>query len=271
MKIEVVTFSSNEKSEYTRFWEPMSKHLKNNLGLHPVLLYCGKDKTDDITDKYGDVHHIYCGEKYPTYIPSIWGYFWVTSLYPEKVCITSGIDMCIFDINYFNKRIENLIEDSYVVSNGNGYVQDETQFLRDPRTTAPSYYHIAKGKTFKQVLQFDDNFLKEVEKFNRLDYSNKYNGYSTNPASFLQEACVNNGGKWCLDEMYSSDLMKEYNKKTNKIVPQRMGDAPRYTLYDTHKIKSIEGQIVDIHFGKPYSTKEQIDSFIDRIFHRTYN
>ena len=229
MKIDMITFSVNEKDEYTRFWKPISKFLKTELNLNSAILYTGKEDIE-LSEEYGDVHRIYCGDDIPTYLSAIWGYFWVSSFYPDKTCMTSGMDMCILDIDYFNNKIESFDESSYVVMNATGY--NPINSFWDGTSTVPSYYHVAKGSTFKEVLQFDDSFKDEIKKFNSLDYSNKYNGYSDNPASFLKEVSVESGGKWCLDEMYSSDMIREYRGQV--------------------KLLSMAGDRADIHFPKPY-------------------
>lgn len=244
MKIDRITFSCNEKNEYARFWNPISKFLKKKFGLNSSLLYVGKEKKD-ISDEYGDVHHIYCGDSIPTYIPAIWGYFYVASFYPEEVCMTSGIDMPILNLDYFNEKISRFDEDSsYIVMNATGYGSLD-EFLSG-KNTVPSYYHVAKGKTFSKVLNFDSDFKKEIHKFNSLDYSSRYNGYSHNPAMFLWETSVENGGKWCLDEMYSSDLIRSYGKEKNKVELLSMHDCG--SCYH--------------HFHKPYPSMEEISKIL---------
>lgn len=244
MKIDRITFSCNEKDEYKRFWNPLSKYLHKKFGLKSALLFVGKDK-NGLSEKYGDVHHIYCGYHIPTYIPAIWGYFYVTSFYSEEVCMTSGIDMPITNLDYFNNKIKNFHKEfSYVVMNATGYSTIENVLAG--KNTVPSYYHVAKGKLFKQILNFEDDFKAEINKFNSLDYSSKYNGYSHNPASFLSEASVNNGGKWCLDEMYSSDMIISHHKNTNHVKLLSMDDCNNYYY----------------HFHKPYPNENKIYEFL---------
>ena len=45
---------------------------------------------------------------------------------------------------------------------------------------------------FKEGLELLDDFVEEVKKINRIDYSDKGRGYSDNKASFLSETCVTN-------------------------------------------------------------------------------
>jgi hypothetical protein len=241
MKLDVVTFSVNEKDEYIRFWEPQSKFVKEKLNLHPVLLYCGKEDIS-LSEEYGDVHRIYCGDDIPTYLSSIWGYFWVTSLYPEQTCITSGIDMVIVDVDYFNDEIEKFDDSSYVVMNATGYNPIEAVVRKE--STVPSYYHVAKGSVFKKVLNFNDSFVDEIKKFDSLDYSKKYNGYANNPSPFLKEVSVENGGKWCLDEMYSSELIIDYEDREIIKFLSMSGGSNRDDLF--------------YHFHKPYPSQEGI-------------
>jgi len=241
MKLDIVTFSVNERDDYVRFWGPQSKYTKEKLGLHPVLLYCGKDDID-LDEEYGDVHRIYCGDDIPTYLPSTWGYFWVSSLYPDRTCITSGMDMFIVDVDYFDSKIESFSDDSYVVMNATGY--NTLDSFYDSKSTLPSYYHIAKGSTFSNVLEFESSFVDEIHKYNSLDYSNRYNGYAENV--LVHEASVKNGGKWCLDEMYSSDKIRDYiNLSENSVGLLSMDDTsgPNSPFY---------------HFHKPYPTEEKI-------------
>ena len=245
MKIDMITFSVNEKNEYTRFWNPISKFLKTKLNVDSAVLYTGKEDIN-LSEEYGDVHKIYCGDDIPTYLSSIWGYFWISSLYPDKTCMTSGIDMCILDLDYFNKQIESFDDSSYVVMNADGY--NPVSNFKNGTSTVPSYYHVAKGQTFKNILQFESDFVDEINKFNSLDYSNRYNGYSDNTSSFLKETSVENGGKWCLDEMYSSDMIRDYkNKESIKLLSM-----------------SNSGN-VDYHFHKPYPPEEALEETINNL------
>lgn len=245
MKLDIVTFSVNERDDYVRFWGPQSKYTKEKLGLHPVLLYCGKDDID-LDEEYGDVHRIYCGDDIPTYLPSTWGYFWVSSLYPDRTCITSGIDMFIVDVDYFNSKIESFDEESYVVMNATGYNPLDKFYAWE--STVPSYYHVAKGSTFKSLLDFDDSFVDEIVKYDSLDYSKSINGYSDHV--FVDEASVYNGGKWCTDELYSSDMLLSHIKNKNENIKLLSMDDTQWRINNPNS--------PFYHFHKPYPTAEQI-------------
>ena len=126
----------------------------------------------------------------------------------------------------------------------NGYKSIES--FKNWKSTVPSYYHVARGSVFKDVLKFDNSFIEEMKKFNSLDYSDEINGYSTH--IFVEEAKLENGGKWCLDEMYSSDLILKY-KDPNSVKLLSMPDVPsRDDLF--------------YHFHKPYPSSEQIANYI---------
>ena len=264
MKIDMMTFSVNEKDEYVRFWEPLSKYIKVNLILHPVLLYVGK-KEMNFSEEFGDVHKIYCGDDIPTYIPSTWGWFWIASQYPDKISMQSGIDMVVTNIDYFNNKIENLSDDCYVVSNADGYSSPgDLEYWKKPYNTFPSYYHIAKGNIFKEGLELLDDFVEEVKKINRIDYSDKGRGYSDNQASFLSETCVTNNGKWCLDELHSTEQLRKYKNNGGNVVTHSMSDARRLTIPSSHVVTSrVPSNLDDFHFGKPYPTQDQIERFLN--------
>jgi hypothetical protein len=262
-----MTFSMNEKDEYTRFWEPLSKHVKQNLNLHPVLLYVGKEDIS-ISEEYGDVHRIYCGDDIPTYIPSTWGWFWVSSQYPEKVCMQSGIDMAVINKDYFDNKIENLDDDCYVVSRADSYTKPhDMEYWKREFNTFVSYYHIAKGKIFKEALDLMDDFVDEVQKINSIDYSNSPRddsvlgtGYSDNPNSFLSEACIHNGGKWCLDEIHSTHMLRKYKKNGGKVIEHSMSDCRILDIFPPQTPKKMTSNWVDcVHFNKPYYNEDQIN------------
>jgi len=277
MKLDIMTFSVNEKDEYTRFWDPLSEHVKKNLNLHPVLLYVGKDDIE-FSEEYGDVHRIYCGDDIPTYIPSTWGWFWIASQYPEKTCMQSGIDMVVTNKDYFNDKIKDLDDDCYVVSNADSYTTpNDFDYWRQQYNTFTSYYHIAKGKIFKEALDLEDDFVEEVKKLNSCDYSSV--GYSDNPSPFLQETCSNNGGKWCLDEIHSTELLRRYSHNGGKVVSHSMSSAHRFGVPDylvkwciknnmdynglSSFAQSLAGSdttrpMDDFHLTKPYPSKESI-------------
>tara|TARA_B100001094_G_scaffold326428_1_gene382566 strand:- start:14641 stop:15438 length:798 start_codon:yes stop_codon:yes gene_type:complete len=263
MKLDIMTFSVNEKDEYVRYWEPLSQHIKQYLNLHPVLLYVGKEDLS-LSEEYGDVHRIYCGDDIPTYIPSTWGWFWIASQYPDKTCMQSGIDMVVMNKYYFDQKIKDLDDDCYVVSNADGYTSPEDlDYWKQPYNTFPSYYHIAKGKIFKEALDLMDDFKEEVEKINKIDYSDKGRGYSDNPSPFLTETCVKNNGKWCLDELHSTELLRNYSNQGGKVITHSMSKASRLTIPSNAVVNNtVPSGLDDFHFGKPYPSQEEIKRFL---------
>lgn len=277
MKIDIVTFSCDSTPIYCDFWKPISKFWKTKFDIHPVLLYCG-NKDLQLTQEFGTVHRVNSVEGVEDYHSATWGRFWITKMYPDKVCMTGDIDMIPLSKKFFIHGVENYSEDSYVHLNSGWYYGNNTDTWKTEFNIIPAYYHLAMGKVFDRVYSFEEDFGDEMRKFEAVDYTGKNKGAAgsgyapiRDVAQHLQHASRERGGKWGQDEFYSTDLLRQYRNRGGKVVTdcridrsQRIDRSnwqyhPQVVFEDVH--------YVDSHLLRPYEkdAKRHIDFLMQLI------
>lgn len=266
MKIDIVTFSCNDSPIYYEFWNPISKYWKEKMGMHPVLLYCG-DIDLDLSEEHGDVFRFDSRDDIPGYVAGCWGRFWLTQKYPDKVCMTGDIDMIPLNKSYFTDDLERYDRLDYVHLNADGYYHNNFDHWKTPYNSLTAYYHVATGKVFNDVYSFELDFYDEMKRYIETDYSGKTN-YAFNPESHLKHASAENGGKWCQDEIWSTDLLRDYLKKGGSVrtevgIRNARVDRARWS-YNPKDV--VDGKYIDSHLLRPYSQyKEHIDFLMDLV------
>tara|TARA_R100000664_G_scaffold18071_1_gene27067 strand:- start:2287 stop:3111 length:825 start_codon:yes stop_codon:yes gene_type:complete len=199
MKIKRMIMSLNNSKLYSGMWDMVAEIYEKTTDIIPTLIFCGtKEELDmEVKSGFGEVYRL---NKYPNVVqdPNMdwsvtWAPFWAASnLFPDDVCCTSGIDVIpISDILW--KKIDEIKDDKYVVGRGAkpygniGHVA--------------SGRNIAKGKTFKRVLEIEDDFEKELIKIwnLRMDLQAR-EGFNWN---------LKNQKWWGLDEAYISSKVYE--------------------------------------------------------------
>lgn len=271
MKVDIVTFSCDSTPIYYEFWKPISKFWKTKFGIHPVLLYCGNENIE-LSEEYGTVHRVPSVDGVADYHSATWGRFWITSKYPEKVCLTGDIDMIPLSRRFFIDGVKIYSEDSYVHLNSGWYYGNNTETWKAEYNIIPAYYHLATGKMFNDVYRFESDFGDEMRKFEAVDYSDKNKGAAgkgyapiSDVAQHLQHASREKGGKWGQDEFYSTDMMRKYRGRGGKIVTdckiernQRI-DRSHWEYYPQAVFE--DAHYVDSHLMRPYSgdAKRHID------------
>lgn len=270
MKIDIVTFSCDSNPVYSNFWNVISKHWKTKFNIHPVLLYCGNTHVD-FSEEYGTVHRVPSVEGVEDYHSATWGRFWITKLYPTKVCLTGDIDMVPLSKKFFVDDISKYKDDTYVHLNSGWYYGNEEEW-KQQYNIIPAYYHLALGKVFDDVYRFEDSFSEEMKKFEKVDYSNKQKGAAgvgyapiRDVAPHLQHASKEMGGKWGQDEFYSTDMLRKYFTDggkvdcTCKIERSQRIDRSNWQYYP--QIVFQDSHYVDSHLLRPYAgeAKQHID------------
>jgi len=274
MKIDIVTFSSDSSQMYYEFWEPMSKHIKTKFNMHPVLLFCGDDNIS-LSEEYGDVHRVDSVNGVADYHSATWGRFWITSKYQNKVCMTGDIDMIPLSHQFFIDDVERYDDDAYVHLSAGWYYNGDTEAWKNQYNILSAYYHVAKGKTFKDVYAFEEKFEDEMKKFEEPDYTGKNKGmgrvvgYAFHPEPHLRYASVDNGGKWGQDEFYSTELLRLYHSNGGKVVTENKEHKQRridrnHWKHDPSLVQS--GFYVDAHSLRPYGKyKEHVDFLMSNV------
>ena len=275
MKIDIVTFSCDSTPIYYEFWNPISKFWKTKFGIHPVLLYCG-NKNIELSEEYGTVHRVPSVEGVADYHSATWGRFWITKKYSDSVCLTGDIDMIPLSRKFFIDGVSKYSEDSYVHLNSGWYYGNNTDSWKTQFNIIPAYYHLATGKIFNRVYKFEENFADEMRKFESVDYSEKNKGAAgsgyapiRDVAQHLQHASKEKGGKWGQDEFYSTDLLRQYYAKGEKVITdsriehsQRI-DRSNWQYYPQAVFQDVH--YVDSHLLRPYAGQAQ--PHIDFLMH----
>jgi len=114
MKIDYAIISSDSNPMYLDFWPIVSKLWKQKFNIEPILIYIDEEKDKEISEEYGTVLRLTPLENIPLYIQTLWSRYWLPSLYPNKTCIISDIDMLPLSKEYFIDKIKEIPDDKYV-------------------------------------------------------------------------------------------------------------------------------------------------------------
>lgn len=257
--IDIVTLSCNDDPIYWEFWNPISKHWKQKFGIHPVLFYYGKQNSE-LSDEYGTLVYHDTVDGVPDYVAATWGRFWVTKFFPNSMCLISDIDMFPLSKAFFENA--NPRTDAYTHLNADAYHVGNFDCWKSDGITVPVCYHLATSEMLKSVYDFSDSFPDEMQKLLNRDYSEYKSGFASTPEAHLQKASAANGGMWGIDEMYSTSLLREYNRRggavntVQRILPQnrlcrsRIGSQlPAFgagTHIDFHSVRPYNAYAADI-------------------------
>lgn len=257
MKVERILVGSNDNILYYPFWNIISKVYSENFGIKSTLMWHGIESdidTYNLSKKYGDIIVLPIHPEYQIPWQTTWGYFYGTKFYPNEVCMTIGIDEILLS-GFINQFIKNLNEDAYITVIDDAYSPSHWE---KQNGTSPTAYHIAKGKTFNKVYEFDDNFLTEIEKV----YQSKDAFWSSGE------------DKWGIDESYSSKKLRQYRDCKGEIISlskfsflqekrincRRTQEVP----YDLNLLQA--GLYSEIHCCRPYPDhKDYIDTLVKNI------
>lgn len=206
MKIDYAIVSCNNNIAYYQYW----KYVKNawlKLGITPILAYVADDihlykfheqNSSAIVMQYKPIHTI------PIHFQAQWLRFHVTQeeTLKDKVCIISDIDMIPLSRWYFVEQIQDFSNDKYI--HLNPCIEEYGRL--------PVCYHVAKGSTFKEVLELDTDFETSCKKVYNTHFDNSFG---------------NNVDKWGNDEEYTTNKILKYNSINQGVfVPlDRFGGA----------------------------------------------
>ena len=239
MKIKYALNSCNDDGYYLDFWNVVYPVWVKKLGITPVLIHIGDIQVPQKEDNL--VFNIKAIPDIPIALQSQWARFYFTSSFPDDICVISDIDMLPLSPFYFNGQIENIPDDKYVHLNP------------CPGDHIPACYHVAKGRTFKKVLEFKDTWEEDIRKM-------------------FTESYPQNG--WFADEWYSHGKIVNYPDQTIFKFLQREGGT------NGHRIDRIawhwqvdllqQDYYYDSHLLRSYGdNKEEIDRLIKNIRYDT--
>jgi hypothetical protein len=262
MKIDRVILCLNNNPIYTGFWNPFSRVWKEKYGILPTLIFVGTEEEieeNNLSTEYGEIVRL---EPVPEVIvdPNLdwsttWGLFYGPTLFPEDVCLISGIDQLPLSSKVFSFLREHttpaITDDHYVVGLSDAKPQYTPNY--------PSSWHIAKGKNFKKLFDIEDEWEIEVKKV--FSFKDKYSDRL--PANF-----------WALDEEHSSAILENYRKSSNSPVPliflemfsnywlPNRIDRSGMLQYDKEILK--RGGYSEIHAPRPFEDyKNYLNQLID--------
>lgn len=235
---------------YEGFWEYSSKFWKNKFGVIPTLFFYGDQKNIKIDRSIGEIYDLpfieeTCVNRNRDWACT-WGLFYGASLFDNQICMTCGIDQAPLSDSFFKAINHYNYDIDYVVGLSEAYNNDKWYV---------SSHHVAKGKIFKEALNIDDDWETELKKVfsNRFKYGEMYGG----------------GDFWGLDELYSSEILNNYQhlKKHNgfyKFLYENRIDRGYNLTVSIDKLKN--GGYSEIHSPRPY---ENYADFLEKIYNFT--
>ena len=256
MKIDKVIFTCDDNPAYAGFWASISKHFKNKIGLNSHLFVICEDENriSAYSQDNGQVTFIKKLPKIPTIIQALWGKFYFTSTEPETTWMIGDLDLYPLQRNWFTTNIEKYSEESYLHLNGHAYGVD----WHKNSSGLAGYYHVAKGKTFKEYLEMRSSFQDDCE---YIFESRKYELQNSAAPHDWAKSASSYWKYFCCEEKYSAEILSKIKDKIITI-PWPNNDMSKYRIcrsnmnYDSNNIS--KEFYIDFHAPRPYEDYEKI-------------
>lgn len=189
MRVNRVVITLTPNPIYVPYWNVISRVWHTKFGITPTLVFNGDQSELDscaLSTAHGEIMRL-------DSIPEVrlnrqrdwsctWSLFYGASLFPNEVCMLSGIDQMPLGSMFFD-AVRDLPESAYAVGFGDAY----------GGTGYPSSHHVAKGRRYQEIFGIDADWKTEVVKV-----------FATRP----QWPGVDPADAWGLDEAYSSALLQ---------------------------------------------------------------
>ena len=247
MKPEIALHSCDSNPMYLDFWPLVSRVWRVRFGIEPVLIYIDENHDIKIDTTYGRVLKLKPVPGIPTYMHSVWGRFWGATLFPDKTCIVSDIDMFPISKTYFVNQLMNVPDTKYVhlyapVTKVNVNIKTRHQLWCSAQTTFPVCYHVAKGALIASVLRINPIWEASIRDL----------------ASHTFKAADGAVGRsqWGIDEDYTTSLIDAYPDRSIFYF------IPRYHLrldrgnWDYNAADIKQDAYGDCHSVRPLSDPE---------------
>lgn len=256
MKVDRVIFAVNSNPLYADFWNVFSPVWKQRFNITPTLIFVGTDEEMAkcrLSSTYGEIIRV---DPVPSVILNpgkdwsvTWAFMWAPVLFPNDICMTSGIDQLPLSDLFF-KMLEPIPDNKYVVGFNGAY--------RDQPLLYPSSHHVARGLTFVKIYELVSRWDVEVQRIfdKRLDHLH------------LDNVCY-----WGLDEAHSSKVLNEYTNQNEIVrmdmffdewVPRRIDRGGHGMRYDVGQLE--KGWYSELHAPRPYNQyKDWIDKVIKHV------
>lgn len=251
MRPEIALHSCDSNPMYLDFWPLVSRVWRLRFGIEPILIYIDENHDIPIDTTYGRILKLKPVPGIPTYMHSVWGRFWGATLFPDKVCIVSDIDMFPISKTYFVRQLQNVPDSKYVhlyspTTKANITIKTRHQLWCSSESTFPVCYHVAKGALLTSVLKINPVWEASIRDLASHTYDTK--GVHARDAA--------NRPQWGIDEDYTTKILDAYPDRSIFYF------LPRYHLridrggwiYDASDIKlDVYG---DCHSVRPLSDPE---------------
>ena len=159
MKVTKIIFSSDD-SHYLDFWKINSEITLKKLGVTPVLFHITDEDSDFFEDEFGLVKKVkkldWCSTSFQSQIIRMFA----TKFFPDEVCMTSDIDMILFNKSYLENNISSINDDNdLVILNSDAYDDKRPECVgMYSGNRYPICYVIGKGKTFEEIIKNNVTF-----------------------------------------------------------------------------------------------------------------
>jgi len=253
MKPEIALHSCDSNPMYLDFWPLVSKVWRLRFGIEPILIYIDENHDIPIDTTYGRVLKLKPVPGIPTYMHSVWGRFWGATLFPDKVCIVSDIDMFPISKTYFVKQLEHVPDSKYVhlyspTKHANVSVGPRRQHWCSCDAIFPVCYHVAKGALLALVLKINPVWEASIRDLASHSYATA--------GDHIKDA--GERPQWGIDEDYTTKLICMYpDRSIFHFRPRyhlRIDRSPGGWVYHPSEINAdVYG---DCHSVRPLSDPE---------------
>jgi hypothetical protein len=252
-RVDKIIFSSNDDPNYLDFWGINSLICSKKLKITPVLFHICEEDSDFYWDEFGlvkKIKRISDNSGFEAQIFRMYG----TKYFMSDICITSDIDMLLFNKDYITNNLFD--KNSITILNSDAYDSTRPECVgvySGPNRYAICYV-VATGKIFDKVLNTNVSYNEYYERLLKLD-----KGVDT-------------------DEVYFGTLVNMSDVKVNKIkrgytstfhIPNRI-EKHNFTETGAFKL-DLNGYIdidnyIDCHCARPYNVyKNQINNLVNTI------
>lgn len=275
--IDRVIFCLTNNENYIDFWNYISKVYYNKFDVKPTVFFSGsiveyQNLVDSgrLSKEFGDVFHLnrVFGIPYDKNLDwtCTWSLFYGASLFPNEVCMLSGIDQIPLSGNFFEIVKQINPRENYIVGFSDAYGKSSLN-LEETGVGSffPSSHHVGLGSYYKKIYDIEKNWEDELNKVFNSDIKN---------------ILINNNNFWGLDECYSSFILKTHLRKKSSPVPIKLITDFFHIYWANKRIDRSRGQIKfseemlenvkksnfsEIHCSRPYKTNLDMDRLYNYI------
>jgi hypothetical protein len=266
MKIDKVIFTCDDNPAYSGFWKSISTHFYKKLGIKSHLFLIADDESvkDNFfqNDEFCEITFVKKLTTVPSIVQALWGKFYFTKTEPETIWMIGDLDLYPLQKNWFVNNIEKYDDNSYLHLHGSG---NGNEWWNEKAGLA-GFYHVAKGKIFSEMLEFDESFEKDCQKI-------IHGGYGldpSNPAHIWAHQASPDWRYFCCEEQYTGQLLKSKKDKVISINwPTSNFDTMRICrsnglVYNINLLES--GFYIDLHSPRPFEKYEkEINQIISKV------